>query len=44
MGATADMERAAPQWSKQHNDRHGADKIRVARTDVVATIPVRDES
>ena len=37
------MERVAPQWSKQYKDKHGADKIRVARIGVVATIPGRDE-
>ena len=43
MGAPADMERVAPQWSKQYKDKRGADEYRVARIDVVATIPGRDE-
>ena len=42
MGATADMERVAPQWSKQYKDKHGAEKIRVARIDVVAPVQETD--
>ena len=38
IGATADLERVAPQWSKRSEDKHGTDKIRVARIDVVATV------
>ena len=43
VGATADLERATPQWSRRYMDELGADKIRVARIDVVATVQGRDE-
>ena len=43
MGATVDLERVAPQWSKKYKDSNGADKIRTARIDVVATIPGSNE-
>ena len=43
MGATADLERGAREWSKRCKDEHGTDKIRVARIDVVATVLERDE-
>ena len=33
----------APQWSKQCQDKDGNDKYRVARADVVVTIPESDE-
>ena len=39
MVGTADIERVAPQWSKQNKDKQGTHKYRVARIDVVATIP-----
>ena len=31
MGATVDLERVAPQWSKRCRDQSGMEKIRVAR-------------
>ena len=43
MGATVDLERAAPQWSKRYRDQNGTETIRVARFDVVATIPGSNE-
>ena len=43
MGATADLERVALQWTKKYQDKDGNDKYRVARIDVVATIPGSDE-
>ena len=43
MGATVDMERVAPQWSKLYRDASGTEKIRVARIDLVATIPGSNE-
>ena len=43
MGATVDLERVAPQWSKRYRDQSGMEKIRVARTDFVATIPGSNE-
>ena len=36
-------ERVAPQWSKRYRDKNGAEKIIVARIDVVATIPGSNE-
>ena len=39
MGATVDLEGGAPQWSKRHRHKNGAEKTKVARIDVVATIP-----
>ena len=38
MGATVDLERVAPQWSKKYKDNEGNDEYRFARIDVVATI------
>ena len=38
MGATVDLERVAPQWSKKYKYKEGNDEYRVARIDVVATI------
>ena len=43
MGATVDLERVAPQWSKKYRDNNGTDKIKTARIDVVATIPGSNE-
>ena len=43
MGATADLERVAPQWSKRYQDKYGTDKIRVAGCHVVDTVRGRDE-
>ena len=43
MGATVDLERVAPQWSRKYKDRNGTDKIKTARLDVVATIPGSNE-
>ena len=43
MGATVDLERVAPQWSKRYRDQSGTAKIRVARIDAVATIPGSNE-
>ena len=43
VGATVDLERVAPQWSKRYRDQNGMEKIRLARIDVVATIPVSNE-
>ena len=43
MGATVDLERVAPQWSKKNKHNEGSDEYRVARIDVVATIPGSDE-
>ena len=43
MGATVDLERVAPQWSKRYRDQSGTEKIRVARIDAVATIPGSNE-
>ena len=43
MGGTVDLERVAPQWSKRHRDQNGIEKDRVARVDVVATIPGSNE-
>ena len=44
MGATVDLERVAPQWSKRYRDQSGMEKIRVARIDAVATIPGLNEA
>ena len=43
MGATVDLERVAPQWSRKYRDSSGTDKIKTARIDVVATIPGSNE-
>ena len=43
MGATVDLEGVAPQWSKRYRDQNGMETIRVARIDVVATIPGSNE-
>ena len=43
MGATVDLERVAPQWSRKYRDSNGTDKIKTARIDVVATIPGSNE-
>ena len=43
MGATVDLERVAPQWSKRYRDQSGMEKIRVARIDAVATVPGSNE-
>ena len=43
MGATVDLERVAPQWSKKYRGNEGSDKIKTARIDVVATIPGSNE-
>ena len=42
MGAKTDLERVAPQCSKRYKDKHGTDKIRVPRIDVVVTVPRKD--
>ena len=33
MGATVDLERVAPQWSRKYRDSNGTDKIKTARID-----------
>ena len=38
MGATVDLERVAPEWSKRYRDRSG-----IARIDAIATIPGSNE-
>ena len=43
MGATVKLERVAPKWSKRYRDQNGMEKNRVARIDVVATIPGSNE-
>ena len=43
MGATVDLERVAPQWSKRYRDQNGMEKTRVTRIDVVATVPGSNE-
>ena len=42
MGTTADLDRVAPQSSSRYKDKHGVDKIRAVRIDLVATVPGRD--
>ena len=38
MGATVDLERVAPQWSKKYRGNDGIDRIKTARIDVVTTM------
>ena len=43
MGATFDLERVAPQWSRKYRGNDGYERIRTARIDLVATIPGLNE-
>ena len=43
MGATVDLERVAPQWSRKYRGNDGCERIRTARIDLVATIPGLNE-
>ena len=43
MGAMADLEKVAPQWSKRYKHKNGVDSVRVVRIGVVVTVFGRDE-
>ena len=43
MGATVDLERVAPQWSKKYKGNDGSERIKTARIDLVVTVPGLNE-